>query len=125
MYSVVITKVEYKPITDENFTEMDIVPGSGLLNEETDKTGQGTLHKTTVQFDIANVTAVKDTLMKSLKSRKLEFRLTDSNKLVHLVGDENYFARLKYQKIIDTTPGTFNGYRCNVNCNSPSGSSVS
>lgn len=125
MHSTVISKVEYRQIGDENFTVADIIPESGVMNEDTDDTANGPLNKISVQFNIAAVSVATDTPMKKLRGRKLQFRLTDTNGLVHLVGDENYCARLSYQKTIDRTPGSFNGYRCKGSCNSPSGSSVS
>ncbi len=126
MHSVVVTKVEYRLIEDENFsTPFDIVPESGRLTEEPGRTSQGILNKASAEFSIAGITADSDTLMKKLSRRKHQFRLTDSNGCVHLVGDDYYHVRFSYQKIIDQTPGTFNGYRCSIACNSPSGSSVS
>jgi hypothetical protein len=125
MHSVVISKVEYRIIGEENFASLDSIPESGVLNEDTDETSNGQLHKTSVQFNIAGVTVVMDALMKKLRGRKLQFRLTDTNALEHLTGDDFYCARMSFQKVIDKTPGSFNGYRCSVRCNSPSGSSVS
>lgn len=125
MNSVVLNKVEVRIIGEQNFTNIDIVPESGIMNDESTDTAHGSLDKISVQFNIANLTIATDALIKKLRGRKLQFRLTDTNSLVHLVGDDYYFARMNRQKIIDKTPGSFNGYRCTVSCNSPSGSSVS
>lgn len=123
MHSVIIKKVEYRVIGEESFNLLDIV--SGMLNEDVQDTDNGPLNKITAPFSIANVTVETDTTLKKLRGRKLQLRLTDTNGLVHLVGDDYYCARLTYEKTIDKTPGSFNGYKCTIKCNTPSGSSVS
>jgi uncharacterized protein YegJ (DUF2314 family) len=125
MNSIVISKVEYRIIGEQNFTALDIVPESGTLNEDPDDTSNGQLVKTSVQFNIANVTVEKSNIIKKIEKRRLQVRITDTNNQVHMVGDDYYFARMSFQKVIDKTPGSFNGWRCAVSCNSPSGSSVS
>jgi hypothetical protein len=117
MHSIVINKVECRLIGQEDFSTLNIVPQSAVLTEDTEDTPQGVLHKKSVQFDIAAVD-VAEAVMKSLRNRRTQFRLTDTGNQTHLVGDDYYFARMRYQKIIDRSPGSFNGYKCTVSCNS-------
>lgn len=126
MNSGVIIKVEYRLLGDANFNDLDVVPESGTLAEPVERTAAGMLHKITSTFKIARTSIETETLLKAIKNRKAQFRITDANKSVHLVGDADYPARLtNYQKAVDGNPGSFNGYRCTVSCDTPNGSYIS
>lgn len=125
MNSAVITKIEYRIFPDVDFTELDTIPHSGKLSEPllTDDGGND-YYDCNVPFTIAKSEAAKDTLLKSIKNRRAQYRVTDANSVVYLVGDESYPARLTYTRNLDGSPGSFNGYRCSIDCTSPEGSTV-
>lgn len=125
MNSAVITKIEYRVFPEAEFSELDIIPQSGKLSELLQKDGGGnSYYDCAVDFTMAKSEAAKDTLLKSVASRKAQYRITDANEVVYLVGDESYPARLTHNRNIDGQPGSFNGYRCSVFCKSPTGISI-
>ena len=125
MNSAVITKIEYRLIESQEFTELKNILYSGRPTEQVDRTRAGNLHKTSVPFKIAKVSADNDLLLQPILNRKSQFRLTDGNGAVHLVGSDQFPARLTYTKSLEGSPGSFNGYNCTITCLSPEGSVVS
>ena len=124
MNSAVIIKIEYRLIENQEFTEIKNILYSGNLSESIDRTKAGNLFKASISFKVAKVSPENELILKPINNRKAQFRLTDGNGFVHLVGDDDYPARLTYQKSQVGSPGGFNGYRCSITCNSPKGSSV-
>lgn len=121
MNSAVIIKIEFKLQTDENFTVLDFIPYSGKISDQVSTTRPGDFYNTTVNFNIAKAGSATDTILKTFKNRKAQFRITDANSAVHLVGNDDWPARLLYQKALDGAAGSFNGYRCTISCQSPTG----
>ena len=125
MNAAVITKIEYRIFPEEVFSELEIIPNSGKLIETVSNTNAGYVFSCVIDFNIAKSEQTNDSLLKSVLNRKAQFRVTDANDVVHLVGSESYPGRLSYSKNIDGTPGSFNGYHCKINRNSPQGISIS
>ncbi|WP_299576656.1 hypothetical protein [uncultured Sunxiuqinia sp.] len=125
MNSAVITKIEYQLDGQQDFSEIEIIPHSAKMSEDHARTRAGDLHKTNAQFNIAKVCPETDSILLAVKSRRAQFRITDANGVIHLVGSTSYPARLSYEKGLDGSPGSFNGYRCLITCSSPVGSSAS
>lgn len=124
MNSAVLIKIEYRLIEDSEFTVLKNIIYSGKLSESIDRSNPGDLHKTKIDFHVSKICTENELVLKLIKNRKAQFRLVDANKVTHMVGDDNYPARLTYQKSLLGTPGSFNGYRCTITCSSPFGSSV-
>jgi hypothetical protein len=126
MNSAVITKIEHRIFPEANFVQLEIIPHSGKLSSPFQKNSSGnSYYNTTVTFNIAKSEPAKDAILKNIVSRKGQYRITDANGVVYLVGSETYPARLTYTRAIDGTPGSFNGYRCVITCQSVSGCEVS
>jgi hypothetical protein len=121
MNAAVITKIEYKMTGEVDFTIIDFIPESAKFNQDSKRTGAGTLYTTTVDFNIAGLSVDADELTKKLNNRKCGFRITDSEDLVYLVGSDQYPARLNAKLAVDGSPGSFRGYRCNITQYSPTG----
>lgn len=121
MNSAVITKIEYRIFPDAEFTLLTHIMYSGKLNEESADAEGVNLFTSTLNFSVAKITASTDSEIKSVKNRQAQFRVTDGNGTVYLVGDESYPARLVAQSALDGSPGSFNGYRCTVTCRAPYG----
>lgn len=125
MNSAVIVKIEYRLIEDQEFQVLKSILYSARLEENIDRTRAGNLHQSKINFNISKICAENELVLIPLKNRKAQFRITDANGVVHLVGNDQFPARLSYRKSESGTPGSFNGYRCQVSCSSPEGSSVS
>lgn len=125
MNSAVITKIEYRIFPEANFSALDIIPQSGKLSEPLLTNGGGnSYYDCQVPFTLAKSEAAKDTLLKSIAKRKAQYRLSDANGVVYLVGDESYPARLTYTRNLDGQPGSFNGYRCVITCKTLTGITI-
>lgn len=124
--SAVIVKVEYLLAKDDylNFEDLDIIPYSGKLSESTNTSKAGTLHRTKLNFNIAKVNPEKDQLLKSIANLPLLLKAYDANGRMHYIGDDEFYARLTYEKNLDGKAGSFNGYRCTVEYETPYGSVV-
>jgi len=126
MNSAVITKIEHRIFPEAEFTPLEIIPHSGKLSSPFKKSSAGnSYYDTAVQFNIAKSELAKDVILKSIVNRKAQYRVTDANGVVYLVGSGTYPARLTYTRAIDGSPGSFNGYRCVITCQSVDGCEVS
>lgn len=125
MNSAVITKFEYRLLENPEFTLMDRILYSGKLKEESQRTGAGLIFTTIVELSISKITAENDAPIKLINNRKAQFRVTDANGTIYLVGDDRYPARLLHQKALDGAPGSFGGYRCTITLKSTTGCAVS
>ena len=126
MNSAVITKIEYRIFPNANFSNLEIIPQSGKLSSPRKKDAGGNAYfETSVPFNMAKSEPVKDDMLKNIVSRKGQFRITDANGFVYLVGNESYPARLNYGKALQGTPGSFNGYQCVITCKSVTGCEIS
>lgn len=126
MNSAVITKIEHRVFPDENFNQLDIIPYSGKLSSPFQKTSAGNgYYNTSVAFSIAKSSASNDAILKNIVNRKAQYRVSDANGVVYLVGNETYPARLTYTRALDGSPGSFNGYQCVITCQSVVGCEVS
>lgn len=121
MNSAVIVKVEYKPNGENDFLTLDIIPHSGNIVEENKETIAGMVFSTKAGFKIAESKPVTDTLLNSLIGRRAIFKITDANGIIYTVGDSSYRARFQYTRRADGTPGSFNGYDCEVTREAPTG----
>lgn len=119
MNSGVIIKIEYRLLGEQEFTEMDFEGFSGKISKNTSKPSSGILHSTTINLMIPKITNEKTSELDGLLNRKAQYQVTDSNGKVHLVGDDNFPARLFYQNGIDGTPGSWNGYTASITHKSP------
>jgi len=125
MNSAVITKCEYRLIENPEFTIFDLILYSGKLKEDNQKTAAGILFTTVIELSISKITAGNDVLIKLLNNRKAQFRVTDANGTIYMVGNDNFPARLLHQKALEGAPGSFGGYRCTITQKSPTGCTVS
>ena len=125
MNSAVITKIEYRVFPEANFTELDTIPHSVKLSELLQKDSSGNRYfDCQVNFNVAKSEAAKDTILKSIAVRKAQYRVTDANGVVYLVGDETYPARLIHNRNLDGKPGSFNGYHCTISTKNVEGIDV-
>lgn len=125
MNSAVITKIEYRIFPESDFTALDVIPHSGKLSEpQLTDSGGNNYYDCQVPFSVAKSETAKDILLKSIANRKAQYRITDANGVVYLVGNESYPARLAYTRNLDGQPGSFNGYQCTIACKSATGSDV-
>lgn len=124
MNAAVITKIEYKFIGYLSFNTIPIIPSSGKFKEESIRSSKGLIYTTTVDLSISKIDKENDELIKSINNRKSQFRLTDANGTIIIVGDEEFPARLTPESGIDGTPGSFGGYRCKITCESQTGSKI-
>ncbi len=125
MNSAVLIKIEAKLPGEPGFTLLDIIPHSGTLKEEPQKTNAGIRMVCVVDFKIARSSEEADTLLKKLLDRKTEYRITDANNVVYRVGSPSEPAKLSYNRILDGAPGSMNGYLCTITHQSRNGCIVS
>lgn len=121
MNSAVIVKAEYKLNTGGDYQELDMIPHSGTINEENAQTDPGMIFTTTARFKIAQIQPATDVVLNNLIGRQASFRFTDANGVKYIVGDSSYRARFHYTRRADGTPGSFNGYDCQVTREAPTG----
>lgn len=114
MNSGIITKIEYRIFPDAEFTTLTIIPFSGKFVEEFTVVSAGRLFEWNGNFDLAKIDSDTDTVVDSIAYRKAQFRITDGNGTKHLVGDEQFPARMFFSREVGDQPGAFNGYRCSV-----------
>lgn len=126
MNSAVITKIEFRIFPETEFAEMEVIPHTGKLSSSSKVDSSGNAYyDTSVSFSVAKSESTKDTLLKSMVNRKAQYRISDANGVVYLVGTEATPARLTYTRSIEGTPGSFNGYTCTISCISIDGCEVS
>lgn len=125
MNSGVVIKVEYQLIGQTEYTDLDIIPYSGTISESWTKPFQGLIATTKVDFKKENWSSINDTLMKSLLNRKAQYRITDANGTISIVGTVKKPARMLYLAGIDSAPGSFNGFTCTISWISTTGCSKS
>lgn len=121
MNSAVVIKAEYRVIGSEQFTDLDIVPYSGSITEAWQKSMAGMAAKVTVGFKKEKWSAEFDSVAKGLLNRKAQYRITDANGVVRLVGTDQIPARLLYDSRVGAAAGSFNGYEFSIDWLSPDG----
>ena len=121
MNSGVVVKIEYRLIGSLIFADLDVIPYSGNISEVWKKPIPGLIATVAVDFKKENWSPINNTLMKSLLNRKAQYRITDANGTVSLVGTDKNPARLLYGAIVTGTAGSFNGYTCTITWLSPTG----
>ena len=121
MNSPVITKIEFKFLDNDyyDFVDFDIVPFSASFSESVGTSNAGHLHKSTLSFKKESISETNESLFNTLRSRPCQFRVTDANNYVFLVGDNDYKARMTFKKSLSGSNSGFNGYECSVVCTSP------
>jgi hypothetical protein len=126
MNSAVITKIEYRLLENPDFTILAFILYSAKFNEPPfKKTSAGKLYTTTLDLAIPKITSGNDTLIKSIADRKAQFKVTDANGTVYLIGNDQFPARLAHESALDGTPGSFGGYKCKITQFSTSGCTIS
>jgi hypothetical protein len=124
MNSGVIIKIEVRMVGGSTFSEIDFIPESAKMKEEPRREPAGLSFLTTIDFKVAMLSEDNDSVLNAINNRKAEFRITDANDTVYLVGSVNYPARLLYNRSADGTPGSFNGYLCVITQISPEGCTI-
>lgn len=119
MNTAAIIKFEYRLLESPDFSELVFTSFTGTIKKSTAKGDPGKLHTTNINLKVSEVTGEKTLLFDSLLYSKAQYRITDSNGRIHLVGDDNYPARLEYEAAIDGNPGGWNGYSILINHLSP------
>lgn len=122
--SGVVIKVEYMLIGGSSFTDMDIIPHSGKFDDTGERKNAGMVYNFQGAFTKAKISAENDIIMNAIAGRKAQFKITDGNGTVHLIGDSSYPARMVYSRNIGGQPGTFNGYRCTITRQSPTPNTI-
>ena len=121
MNSGVVIKAEYKLMGESDFSDLDIVPYSGTISETWSRPFQGLMAEVKVDFKKENWSVTNNTLMKSLLNRKAQFRITDANGTVSIVGSTRKPARMLYVALVESSPGSFNGFTCSISWLSTTG----
>ena len=121
MNAAVVVKAEYRLIDTNSFTDIDIIPYSGSISETWKKTFSGLAATVTVNFKKENWSPSNNTTMKSLLNRKAQFRITDANGTVSLVGTNENPARLLFDASVESAAASFNGFTCSISWLSPQG----
>lgn len=124
MNSAVIVKVEYKLNTGGDYHELDVIPHSGNIAEENAQTDAGIVFTTTARFKIAQSQPATDAVLNNLIGRQASFRITDANEVKYTIGDSSYRARFHYTRRADGSPGSFNGYECQITRQATTGCAV-
>lgn len=119
MNSGSIVKFEYRLFSQAEFSEINFTAFTGTISKGTQQTDAGAMHTTKINLKVPEVTSDKTALLDSLLFQKAQYRVTDYNGAVHLVGDASYPARLEYEQAVDAQPGSWNGYTVAVNHISP------
>ena len=115
----IVKKIEYRLLTAVGFTEFSFTGFTGSIRKEISRNNGNVLHSTSISLKVAEITGVKTAQLDGLLYRKAQYRVTDGNGKIHLVGDDNYPARLNYESSIDGQPGSRNGYFINILHQSP------
>ena len=125
MNTGIIIKIEARLLPDGEFIEIDFTGFSGNIYKKTGQTNAGNIHETTIKLKIPEIQNAITKMLDGLLNRKAQYRVTDGNGKIHLVGDNNYPARLNYDQGIDGQPGSWNGYTVTIIHKSPVSYSVS
>lgn len=115
----IVAKIESKLLTDAGFTEIDFTGYSGTIHKNITRPNGNVTHETTIRLKIPHISAVITDFLEGLLFRKAQYRVTDGNGKVHLVGDSSYPARLNYRQGIDGNAGSWNGYTVTITHISP------
>lgn len=119
MNAAIITKIEFRLLENPEFSILDHTFFSGTLKQDSQRTRAGMLYITVMDFSVPKIIQESNSIIKSLNNRKAQFRATDANGTIYLLGNDNFPARLLHQKAIDGTPGSFGGYKCVITYRSP------
>lgn len=120
-----VRKIEYRLLEDSEFSEFSFTGFTGTIRKEIIRENGNVLHTTRINLRISGITSVITDLLDGILFRKAQYRVTDGNGKVHLVGDGQYPARLNYEQGIAGTPGSWNGYTVNITHLSPSSYPIS
>ncbi len=115
----IVTKIEYRIFPNAEFTELSFTGYSGNIVKTTSQPTAGTLHETNVGLKIPGINNNKTSLLDSLLFRKGQYRVTDGNGVVHLIGSDLYPAKLEYTSGINGAAGSWNGYTVTIKHQSP------
>ena len=121
MNSGVVVKIDYRLIGTVAFTDLDVIPYSGSITETWKKPFAGLIATVAVDFKKENWSPANNTMMKSLLNRKAQYRVTDANGTVSLVGSDKNPARLMFDAQVIGAAGSFNGFNCSITWLSPTG----
>ena len=124
MNSAVVTKVEVRLLSAENFVDLDIIPYSGTIKEKWSKSFAGTSALVSVDFKKEKWSLANGSTFKPMLNARCQFKVTDSNGVVYLVGTRDIPARLLYESSIEKNPGSFNGYSLSIDWKTPDGCMV-
>lgn len=121
MNAAVIVKCEYRLLENPEFSVLGHILYSGKPKEQPQKTNSGLIYTTTLDLSVSKITAENDLLIKAIVNRKVQFRVTDANGTIYLIGNDQFPARLMYDSALDGQPGSFGGYRCTITQKSTTG----
>jgi len=117
----VVVKIEYRLIGNLVFADLDVIPYSGSISETWKKPSSGLIATIAVDFKKENWSPANNTLMKSLLNRKAQYRVTDANGTISLVGNDKNPARMLYEAQVVGAAGSFNGFTSTITWLSPTG----
>lgn len=118
MNSAVIVKIEWKLKEADQFSVFDMIPHSGTLSENKEETAAGEVFTFNAGFKIARSQLATDKTLEAIRGQKVVFKITDANDVVYLLNDLRFRSRFSYTRRLDGTPGSFNGYDCQISRNS-------
>jgi hypothetical protein len=121
----IIRKMEYRLLENAEFSEFSFTGFSGTIRKVTQRPNGNVLHTTTISLKAPEITETKTAQLDGLLFRKAQYRVTDGNGRIHLVGDGFYAARLAYEQGINGQPGSWNGYTITITHLSPESYPVS
>lgn len=124
MNSAVITKVEGRLLTSEDFVDLDIIPYSGTIKEKWTKSFSGRSALVSVDFKKEKWSLINSATFKPLLNTRCQFRVTDSNGVEYLVGTAEIPARMLYESTIEKNPGSFNGFSLSIDWKTPDGCGI-
>lgn len=113
----VVTKLEFKFQEKDAYQVINITGYTGSYNEKPQETPAGLLYNSAASAYVPNINMANDTLLYSIVARKAIFRITDSEGIVHEIGNNLARVTLEIEKVNDGKPGAKHGYNLKINYN--------
>ncbi|MDR1984093.1 MAG: hypothetical protein LBQ28_04650 [Prevotellaceae bacterium] len=116
-----IKKIEYRPLgSDESaWAQLKNVSLSATLSEEWSEDPAGKISTVTVKCEIRNSNQAGDKILRHLKDRYYQYRVTDMNDKQYIIGNEDYIPVFLFSRTIGSLK--VNGYTVNITYKSPDG----
>ncbi|MDR2127352.1 MAG: hypothetical protein LBP63_11065 [Prevotellaceae bacterium] len=119
MIKLGIKKIEYRSTENDTWKELKTVSLSAKLTEKWSQDAAGKYSTVNVEAEIRNSSKTNDTVLEFLSKWRWQYRITDMNDRLYILGNSEYCADFNYSRTVGGL--NVNGYQISIEYVSPQG----